>query len=168
LRKNQRILQCASGRDGIYSFRRRLDRIDRRRVKCRRSDQEIEMNRGNATRLCAALVLLGATAGAAAASDATGVWLRDSGASRVRVAPCGGALCGTVVWLRDTSGPAKVGQRVFFDMKPAGEGRWSGKAFNPEDGKTYSGSLSVSGNTLTTSGCVLGVICRSVNWSRVH
>jgi uncharacterized protein (DUF2147 family) len=126
------------------------------------------MKRGHAMRLCAALVMLGATVDAAAASEATGVWLRDSGASRVRVAPCGGALCGTVVWLRDTSGPAKVGQRVFFDMKPDGEGRWSGKAFNPEDGKTYSGSLSVSGNTLTTSGCVLGVICRSVSWSRVH
>jgi uncharacterized protein (DUF2147 family) len=120
-------------------------------MQCGRSDQEIEMKRGNAM-LCAALVLLGASAGAAAASDATGIWLRDSGASRVRVAPCGAALCGTVVWLRDTGGPAKVGQRVFFDMKPAGEGRWSGKAFNPEDGKTYSGSLSVSGNTLTTSG----------------
>jgi uncharacterized protein (DUF2147 family) len=131
-------------------------------MQCGRSDQEIEMKRGNAM-LCAALVLLGASAGAAAASDATGIWLRDSGASRVRVAPCGAALCGTVVWLRDTGGP-----RVFFDMKPAGEGRWSGKAFNPEDGKTYSGSLSVSGNTLTTSGCVLGVICRSVSWSRVH
>ncbi|MEN5081751.1 DUF2147 domain-containing protein [Bosea sp. TWI1241] len=107
--------------------------------------------------------------GSAAAQDATGTWLREGGGSRVRFAACGQALCGTVAWLRDPSGPSKVGQRVFFDMKPDGAGKWSGSAFNPEDGKTYSGTMTLSGNALTTSGCVLGgLICRSVKWSRVN
>jgi uncharacterized protein (DUF2147 family) len=101
------------------------------------------------------------------AQEVTGTWLRDSGASKVRLAKCGEAVCGTISWLKDASGPAKLGQRIFYDMKPSGAGKWSGSAFNPEDGKTYSGTMSLSGDTLTTAGCVMGgLICRSVKWSR--
>ncbi|KQU50810.1 hypothetical protein ASG72_13285 [Bosea sp. Leaf344] len=121
------------------------------------------------TALSAAIIGLSALAWAApaAAQDVTGVWLRDTGASKVRFTRCGDALCGTLSWLKDPSGPAKVGQRIFYDMKPAGPGKWSGSAFNPEDGKTYSGTMTLSGDGLTTSGCVLGgLICRSVQWAR--
>lgn len=107
--------------------------------------------------------------GPALAQDVAGVWQRDTGASRVRFAKCGDALCGTLAWLKDANGPAKVGQRVFYDMKPSGEGKWAGSAFNPEDGKTYSGTMTLSGDTLTTSGCVMGgLICRSVKWTRAN
>ena len=103
----------------------------------------------------------------ASAQDVSGTWLRDTGASKVRFTKCGEAMCGTISWLKETSGPAKVGQRIFYDMKPSGAGKWNGSAFNPEDGKTYSGTMSLSGNTLTTAGCVFGgMICRSVKWSR--
>jgi uncharacterized protein (DUF2147 family) len=105
----------------------------------------------------------------AQAQDVAGTWLRDSGASRVRFAKCGEAMCGTLAWLKDTNGPAKVGQRIFYDMKPSGEGKWTGSAFNPEDGKTYSGTMTLAGDKLTTSGCVLGgLICRSVSWNRAN
>jgi uncharacterized protein (DUF2147 family) len=116
----------------------------------------------------AAFCLLACTP--ALAQDATGTWLRENGESRVRFSKCGDALCGTVSWLKDPANSAsKVGQRVFYDMKPSGAGAWSGSAFNPEDGKTYSGKMTLSGNTLTTAGCVFGgMICRSVNWSRVN
>ena len=102
------------------------------------------------------------------AGDATGVWLRDTGASKVKIAPCGGALCGNIVWLKDpANSPAKIGERIFFDMKPDGDNYWAGSAYNPEDGKTYTGKMALSGNTLTTKGCVLGgIICKSVSWSR--
>ena len=114
-----------------------------------------------------ALTLAGADF--AAAQSAAGVWLREGGASRVRFAPCGDALCGTIAWLKGSDTPAKVGQRVFYDMKPDGAGKWKGSAFNPEDGKTYSGYMSVSGNAMTTQGCTLGgIICRSVKWSRAE
>jgi len=107
--------------------------------------------------------------GTALAQDALGTWLRDNGNSRVRFSKCGEALCGSIVWLKEPTDTAKVGQRVFFDMKPNGAGKWSGSAFNPEDGKTYSGTMSLAGDTLTTAGCVLGgLICRSVKWSRVN
>ena len=118
-------------------------------------------------KIAAALLILSASA--ALAADASGVWLRDSGASRVKIAPCGAALCGTIIWLKDADSPAKVGQKVFFDMKPNGDNAWSGSAFNPEDGKNYSGKMTLSGDTLTTAGCVLGgLVCKSVKWSRVN
>lgn len=115
-----------------------------------------------------ALILAGGIAGASA-QEVLGVWERDTGASRVRFSKCGDALCGTISWLKDQSGPAKLGQRIFFDMKPSGANKWNGSAFNPEDGKTYSGTMTLSGNSLTTAGCVLGgLICRSVKWSRTN
>ncbi len=114
-------------------------------------------------------IVLSLSAAPALAADVAGVWLRDNGHSRVRMAPCGDMVCGTIVWLKDGDTPSRVGQRVFYNMKESGANSWSGNAFNPEDGKTYSGKMSLSGNTLTTSGCVLGgLICRSVGWSRVN
>ena len=116
----------------------------------------------------AALGLL-ASVSAATAQEVVGTWERDTGASRVRFSKCGDALCGSLSWLKDTNGPAKVGQRIFYDMKPNGANKWSGSAFNPEDSKTYSGTMTLSGGTLTTAGCVMGgLICRSVKWNRMN
>ncbi len=72
-----------------------------------------------------------------------------------------------MVWLKNPAeSKSKVGQRVFYDMKPNGANSWAGQAFKPEDGKTYSGKMTLSGNSLTTAGCVAGGwICRSVSWS---
>ena len=115
-----------------------------------------------------AAVLLIAAASAARADDVAGVWLRDSGASKVKFAPCGGAVCGTLVWIKPgVETPAKIGQKVFFDMKPSGPNAWTGSAFNPEDGKTYSGKMSLEGTKLTTQGCAMGgLICKSASGTR--
>lgn len=117
-----------------------------------------------------AAFLLAALSAPALAQDVTGTWQRETGESRVRFAKCGEAICGTVVWLKNPAeSKSKVGQRVFFDMVPSGTNAWTGKAFNPEDGKTYSGKMTLSGNALTTAGCVAGGwICRSVNWARAN
>ena len=113
------------------------------------------------------LTVITCAAGPAFAADVSGTWLRDTGASKVKFAPCGASMCGHIVWLKPGADPkAKVGQRVFFDMKPNGDNAWSGSAFNPEDGKTYTGKMTLSGSTLTTSGCVMGIICKSSNWTR--
>jgi uncharacterized protein (DUF2147 family) len=116
----------------------------------------------------------------ASAQSAVGNWQRSDGTSRIRVAPCGNALCGTITWTdaprTDQHNPdpalrsrSTVGIRVFTEMRPNGENRWSGSAYNPEDGRTYSGNMSVSGATLTTQGCVLGgLVCRSATWSRMN
>lgn len=101
------------------------------------------------------------------AGEVTGVWLHEDGGSKVRFAPCGAAVCGTIVWLKDTKGVAKLGQRVFYDMVSSGDNSWSGKAFEPSSGKEYTGKMTLAGDRLTTSGCVFGgLICKSIAWSR--
>jgi uncharacterized protein (DUF2147 family) len=60
-------------------------------------------------------------------------------------------------------------QKVFYDMTLSGDDAWVGKAFNPDDGKTYTGKMTLSGGKLTTAGCVFGgLICKSYVWTRVH
>src|SRR5436305_13070040 len=116
------------------------------------------------------LSLTAMVVGPAFADDVTGTWLRESGLSKVKFAPCGNAICGNIVWIKSgVDTPAKVGQRLFFDMKPTGPNAWSGSVINPDDGKTYSGTMSLSGGTLTTQGCAMGgMICRSSTWTRAN
>ncbi len=119
-------------------------------------------------RLSAVLLAGVLLAAPALAADPSGTYLRDTGASRVKIGKCGDAFCGSIVWLKDPNGPAKLGQKIFYDMKPDGDSKWAGKAFNPEDGKVYSGKMSLAGGALTTAGCALGgLICKSVSWKRV-
>ncbi len=120
-------------------------------------------------RMLASAALLAVSAAGAYAGDVKGDWMRTDGKAKVRFASCGDAVCGSISWLRDPNDPGKVGQQVFFDMKPRGENIWAGSAFNPEDGKTYSGKMTLSGDRLVTAGCVLGgLICKSLNWTRTR
>lgn len=115
----------------------------------------------------------------AQAQDANGTWLTQSGETRVRIAPCGGNLCGTIVWVakpaKDEQNPnaALKGRNVvginMINMKPSGDKKWAGTLYNYTDGKTYSGTLTQNdANSLTLSGCVAGVFCRSQTWTRVN
>ena len=118
-----------------------------------------------------AAAALAASVAAAAAGDVKGEWMRSDGKAKVKFVACGSdAVCGSLSWLRDPKNdPGKVGQQVFFDMKPKGEDVWAGSAFNPEDGKTYSGRMTLAGDHLTTAGCVLGgLICKSMSWTRAR
>ena len=120
--------------------------------------------------LLVALALIAAVS-AANAGDATGLWIRDDGSAKLRFVLCGGGgtVCGFLAWKKGSDGPAKVGQKLFSDMRPNGEDSWAGSAFNPEDGKRYSAKLTLSGDHLITAGCVLGgLICKSFGWARVR
>jgi uncharacterized protein (DUF2147 family) len=103
------------------------------------------------------------------AGEILGIWLRDSGDEQVKFGQCGDAICGDVVWLKPGSDlNAKVGKRLFFDVRPSGANSWTGKAASSDTGSTYSGKMSVEGSTLITSGCIAGgLICKSANWKRV-
>ena len=123
--------------------------------------------------LRASLVALALTAvvSGANASDAAGLWIRDDGSAKLRFVPCGGGgtLCGFLAWKKESGGAAKIGQKLFSDMKPNGKDSWEGSAFNPEDGKRYTAKLTLSGDRLVTAGCVLGgLICQSFDWTRVR
>jgi uncharacterized protein (DUF2147 family) len=112
-------------------------------------------------------------------ADPSGVWLTQSGDTRVRIARCGAAYCGTIVsstYQKDVNNqdPAKrdrpiVGLQMISDLKPSGDG-YSGQLYNPQDGKTYAGKLKLTGpKAMQLSGCVFGgLICRSQTWTRVN
>ena len=92
--------------------------------------------------LLVALAVLAASAPPAIASELTGIWMRDDGSAKLRFSACGGGtMCGFLAWKKESGGAAKIGQRLFSDMKPSGEDSWAGAAFNPEDGKRYTAKL---------------------------
>ncbi len=113
-------------------------------------------------------VLAFAAPASSAETSAVGLWLRENGLSHVRISPCGELLCGFVAWVKDPERASEIGVKVFYDMKRDGPGEWKGSAFNPEDNKTYTGKMVLEGESLKTSGCVFGgLICKSVNWTRL-
>lgn len=133
----------------------------------------------------AAAAMLAFTGSEALAADPAGNWLTQTGTSRIRVADCGGALCGTIVWLKEPNEDGKpktdknnsdaskrdrplIGVQIVLGMKPAGADKWTGQVYNAEDGKTYSGNLTYAGgDTLQLQGCALGgLVCKSQTWTR--
>jgi uncharacterized protein (DUF2147 family) len=46
--------------------------------------------------------------------------------------------------------------------------KWSGTLYNRENGKSYSGTVTVkSKDAVDLAGCVAAVLCRTVTWTRV-
>ena len=120
----------------------------------------------------------------AASPEPTGTWLTQNADARIRVAHCGKALCGTVVWLKDALDPATgkppvdsknpdahkrnrkiLGLRIFA-MTADGQGDWSGAIYNSDDGQTYAGKLVLRGTQLEVHGCA-GALCGSETWRKV-
>jgi uncharacterized protein (DUF2147 family) len=123
-----------------------------------------------------------------ACADPLGTWLTENGRSRIKIETCGGALCGSLVWLKEPNDPetgkpkldknntdaAKrtrplIGVPIVISMQPAGPSKWSGQVYNAEDGKTYSGSITETGpSAVRLEGCALGgLICKGQTWTRV-
>lgn len=118
---------------------------------------------------------------AVSAADATGEWLIEDGDARVRIAPCGADLCGTVAWIKEGSptvdvnnpDPAKrsrslMGSEVLLGLKPSGTSEWTGSLYDAENGRTYVGKLTiVDERHIKVAGCVLGgLICETQTWTR--
>lgn len=131
------------------------------------------------TALAALGLLLLSGAAQAQSMDPSGTYLSESGDTRVRIARCGAAYCGTIVSVqgegKDVNNPdatlrqrSLVGVQMISDIRPAGEG-FSGSLYNYKDGRTYTGKMSFEGKAMKLSGCVLGgLICRSQTWMRVN
>jgi uncharacterized protein (DUF2147 family) len=127
-------------------------------------------------------------AGTASAADAIGTWYTGDKEGQVRLVNCGGALCGTLIWLKEPNDPATgrpktdknnadaskqsrplLGVPIVLGMKPSGPGQWTGEVYNASDGKTYNGSFTLTGpNSADLKGCVLSVFCKSQTWTRVN
>jgi uncharacterized protein (DUF2147 family) len=138
--------------------------------------------------VAASLAVAVVSAAPAAAGDPTGLWLTQQGDARIRIARCGGALCGSIAWLRepidrDTGRPAAddknpdpslrtrplIGLRIAHDMRPGDTpDKWTGLFYNSDDGQTYRGSLTLTAaGTLRAEGC-LGPFCSAETWQKVR
>lgn len=100
------------------------------------------------------LVLAGA---ALAAEPIEGTWKRSNG-TLIRYAGSGGQFCGTVM-----TGEYK-GKSIGC-MSGSGS-KYKGKVNKLDEGKTYSGSATVNGNSMKLSGCVAMVLCKSETLAR--
>ena len=121
------------------------------------------------------------------AADPMGTWYTGDKDSQVRIANCGGALCGTLVWLKEPNDPATgrpktdknnadaskqsrplLGVQIVLGMRQSSTpNQWSGSVYNASDGKTYSGSFTlIDANNAELKGCVLSVLCKSQTWTR--
>ena len=122
---------------------------------------------------------------ALAGPSPAGTW--TMGKVTVKVSNCGANVCANIVALaepiskidgkpkvdRENPDPSKrsrplIGLPVISGMKPAGDGKWVGSIYNADDGKTYSATMTLDGNAMKVQGCVLGVLCKTNNFTRVN
>lgn len=96
-----------------------------------------------------------------------GNWARGDGNARVRIAPCGEALCAINTWIKDESSGEHVGDRLVMKVS-GGASSLSGTAYDPQRKLSYSLEINVASKSMNTRGCVLaGIICKTVTWTRV-
>ena len=101
--------------------------------------------------------VLAPLAQAADAPPQLGRWITQSGNLEVDIAPCGAALCGTVVRVianNSMSDPGTVmaaadqqsplGKKIFSDFVPSGDAEWKGHIYNRENGETYDCLMSLA------------------------
>ena len=119
----------------------------------------------------AVLALLAAAPAAASAQALEGKWANPHHSVIVNVTRCGGAYCGTVSWANahNREKGTTPGTRVLTDLRPAGDGVYKGRAYEPK--RNISGSAivrQVSDDVMIVKGCaVLGLLCKEQRWTRV-
>jgi uncharacterized protein (DUF2147 family) len=132
----------------------------------------------------AGLLALALGCGAASgqtAEDAFGMWLNPENGSNIEFYKCGGeGLCAKITKVTDGQktddknpdaakrGQPIVGLVIMENAKKTGANKWSATLYNRENGKSYSGTITVkSKDALDLAGCVAAVLCRTVTWTRI-
>lgn len=120
--------------------------------------------------------LLAATPAIAAPARWDGTWRNESNSVHIKAAPCGRAMCGTVIWASEKAQadaaragtPNLIGTRLFQDFVPQGDA-WAGQVFVPDLKVTFAGTITLRDpDTLEGTGCLLGnYVCRTTTWLRV-
>jgi len=127
------------------------------------------------------LLLVAALAlpGLANAAPLTGQYQTAPGTTggflHVEMGPCSdnpALTCGTILRAFSADGspdPAyeHLGKPIVWNMADKGNDHWSGgKIWAPDDDKTYNSKMSLNGDVLKVSGCVL-IFCRDMNWQKL-
>jgi uncharacterized protein (DUF2147 family) len=105
--------------------------------------------------------------GANAGENVDGEWARDDGQLRTLIGSCGENICAANTWVKNPQGDERVGDRLVMTLRETEGKGWEGTAFDPQRNRSYSMKLSLSGNKMTTRGCILGgILCRDASWTR--
>lgn len=108
-------------------------------------------------------------ASASAASDPTGIWINDTGRGAIEIKQCGNALCGNVVWVKNTADAKGCGKQIIGNVAPVGGGRWdNGWIYSPERGRKYNVELKpLADGTLRVTGYAgLRFLSKTMIWTR--
>lgn len=123
-------------------------------------------------------------AGSAQAADVAGVWMTPT-KGEVEIYHCGPAICGKLLsstelkkdaTLKDTRNKdeSKRGRGLkgltFITGFKGGPPEWKdGQLYNPEDGNTYAGSITLGADgKLKLKGCAMAVLCKTQTWTRIR
>jgi uncharacterized protein (DUF2147 family) len=129
--------------------------------------------------VAAALSLAPSASFAQRAEDAFGTWRHPDNGSYVKMYACGKRLCARIVKITDEqksddkNPDASLRERPVVGMliltaKKVAPNKWSGRLYNRADGKTYTGTITVSSrSTLSLDGCTMAIFCKSAVWTRV-
>lgn len=119
--------------------------------------------------LAAAALLLSAPA--LAADEPYGVWMNDTGRGAIEIKDCNGALCGHVVWVKDTSDVKGCGRQIIGDAVSTGGGIWGGDdawIYSPEKKKNYNVEITpLSDGTLKVKGYAgVSFLSKTMIWTK--
>ena len=122
----------------------------------------------------AAAAMVAAPASASAKSALEGRW--KNGHMEIVIAPCGAALCGTVVKASSRqqakaergTGTELLGARLITNIRRSGANLYRANVYLADRGINASGTIrQASPDRLNVRGCVLAIICKSNNWDRI-
>ena len=126
----------------------------------------------------------------AASADPTGYWYKPDAEreSKIQIFKCGKSktlLCAKIAWLKnpnDSQGRALhdirnedpsmhdrpiVGLMIFEGLTQSAPATWTGQIYNPEDGHTYSATLTLlSRKEILLRGCKAWLLCGEKQWLR--
>jgi uncharacterized protein (DUF2147 family) len=124
---------------------------------------------------------LGSQAALSADLTPVGVWRDNEKGSVIQIYECEGALCAKVVKpyqasAKDENNPnpalrdRPITGLIFINgAKRSSTNVWKGTLYNAEDGKSYSGSMTlVSNGELQMQGCAFSIFCQTRAFSRVR
>lgn len=94
-----------------------------------------------------------------------GIWVRGGHQEKLEFFDCEGNLCARgVIPLPDGSPPPLILRHA----PRTAANQWKGDLYNPENGKLYSGTITLNTPTqLTLSGCLIAFLCQSETWNKV-
>ncbi|MEZ5925720.1 MAG: DUF2147 domain-containing protein [Hyphomicrobiaceae bacterium] len=103
------------------------------------------------------------------AADPYGTFKRPSTGTEVEFYDCGGKLCAKIVKVTDAAKQSTVGTVIMGGAEQDAAQVWKGDLLNTEDGKTYSGIVTlVDDSHVKLEGCGLwGMICKGETWEKV-